>query len=177
MPTSWTTARAPATGRSRKAVVWRQISTSIVENSNPPRINTTPNDVKVKRKTMEAGGGNGRTKERERYLAEGSPPPGAQHAGGFLQAGIEMCPQSANGSHHHRVVVKDVSDEDCPDGLAEIDPERAVGTEHGQIRGPDDHGGQHKRNRDGSPEEALAGEGEAGEDVGSRHRNNQGDNR
>jgi hypothetical protein len=54
MAMSWRTARAAAMSRWNASAVWRKISTSSVGWRGPPRIRTTPNDVKVKRNTIDA---------------------------------------------------------------------------------------------------------------------------
>ena len=91
------------------------------------------------------GGHQGRTQQGERDGTERLPAGGPKRSGCFLQAGIEMRPQPAHRSHHHRQIEEHVGGEDDPDGPGQVDPDRALASQQGEEGRPDDDGRHHER--------------------------------
>ena len=88
-------ASAAASGRSRNPTTCRQISTSMVANSDPPRMSTTPKEVKQNRKTIEAAAPKGGAEQREGDGAERLPAARPEETGRLFQSGIEVLPEAA----------------------------------------------------------------------------------
>ena len=92
----------------------RQISTSIVGWRGPPRIRTTPNEVKREEEHDRRRGQDRRPQQRQRDLAEGPPRRRAERRGGVLEPRVELGPQRADRAHDDGEVEEDVGDEDRP---------------------------------------------------------------
>ncbi len=134
----------------------------------PPRISTTPKEVKVKRNTIDAAEAmagrrrgrvtstNARHGEAPRVRAASSTPR------------VERGPRPTDGADHDGVVEEHVGDEDRPDGAGEVDAAHTVGAEHTEQGDADDDGREHERHEKCRPEEPFADEPVAGEQGRSR---------
>lgn len=123
------------------------------------------------------GGRDGGPERGQRHLPPGRPAGGAQHPGGLLLPGVELRPQPADGAHDDGVVEEDVGEQDRPHRGVEADAPQTVeqpgAADQRQERRADDDGRQHERHGDGGPQNLLAPELEAREDVRAGERDQQ----
>ena len=126
-------ATAPtAVRRSSSSVVRRWISTSMVAIRGPPRILTTPNDVKVNRNTIEAapasaGRSCGRVTVRKHVPARG-----AERAGRVLGRGVDGLPRRADGAGDDGVVEEHVGEDDRGGRPPEVEVEPTRPAQRGE---------------------------------------------
>lgn len=125
----------------------------------------------------QGGGGHGGPERRQRHPPPGREPPGTQHPGRLLLTRVELGPQAAHGPYDHGVVEEDMREQNRPHGGVQPDApqlvEQSATAEEGQERGPDDNGRQHERNGHHGPQQLLAREVEAGEDIRGGQRDQQ----
>ena len=164
------TAAAPM---SPSCVARRQISTSIVDVPAPPSTRTTPNDVNVNRKTIDAAASNaGRSSGSviSRNARHGEAPSVRAAAS---RSGGQVLPHGADGAHDDGEVEHDVGERGSP-ATPRSQPRRAAAA---RTAAPITTVGSTNGDGDSAPSRRRPAEPEAGEHVGRGQPDDQGERR